>query len=435
MVGAKVEIYRGGRWELLGTTPDSGSIQVVIASLEGFNHTIRLTKSTGQVLTKTLGLNLFGDGTPNPGTAGSPYTIHFSTTEYHDPTSGTLSGILVTLKDEALIEGGNATEIFTLLAKDATGGNTYNDAQANQINSIYNSSFDDPLTSNETNGKVISSYERNGILYHVYDYESKNQAQTAIKNLVEQKFNNNTDAEFEVTENIPGLYYHALSRKTKSIAEVRGFISQKVVEKGITKPVYRVVLAIQKAYTTPVLGGVEVWLELDGRTIRMADDWNGTNQNTVHYKKNDGNGSEQGDWYWANNGRNYLGAAQNNNSQTDLKQSGVNNLRSDGAFDIPNLALDRNYTLKIRATDYTNFDVGSHTLNKNANFYSFGEILLTPKKVPEWMTKELTSSALLQGLRLRLGADYSDASSVNKEDQSLEDAGYTQDGIPLTQYS
>ena len=143
----------------------------------------------------------------------------------------------------------------------------------------------------------------------------------------------------------------------------------------------------------------------------MADDYNGGNQNTRKFVKNDGNFMEpQGDIYWANNARNYLVSVQNNNSQTDLNDNG-NALNSDGSFTIPNLLLKQSeddakeYTLKIRATDYTNFDVGSHTLTASSNYYSFGEIFLTPKAVPEWIQKSNASSGGLpiEGLRLRLG--------------------------------
>ena len=435
MVGATVYILIDGVATELGTTGADGALQVVVPSLKGFNHAIQLKKANGQMLQSNLALELNGDGTPNSKTASNPYNVYFKTTGYHDPTVGTLSGILVTLKNDWIMDG-KASEVFTLLGKDATENPTYDDAATNQINSYFNSTFDDPLAE-AAGGKLHASFDRNYVEYRVYDYPSKNNVTSAIKNFVDEKLANKSG--FEITEKIPSLYYHAISYDIKSIVEVRGFTTQKyVAENGGTETAYRVVLAIAKASTTPVLSGVEVWLELDGRTIRMSDDYNGGNQNTRSFKKADGTGMAQGDLYWQNNARNFLGSVQINGSQTELNDS-ANALNSDGTFSIPNLLLNREYNLKIRATDYTNFDVGRHTLTTQSNFYNYGEIFLEPKEIPEWIANSnATAGGLpIEGLRLRLGADLSDASSRDVVDQAQDpsDAGYTQDGIPLTQYS
>ncbi|MBR2480287.1 MAG: hypothetical protein IKB56_03160, partial [Clostridia bacterium] len=429
-----------GAWVNLtatGLTDASGQIQGVIPSLKGFNHAVRVKYPSGVVSQQTLALELKADGTPNPKTASDPYKLTFKRTGYHDPTVGSISGILVTLKDEALMDG-VATEVFSLYAKDATENPTYDDAATNQINSIFNVNFDDPLEKRyDGKDNLFASYDRDGVEYRVYEYQSKEEVTKAISNFIDQKVANKHG--FEVTEKIPTLYYHAISysNDVKCLVEVRGFTNQKVVASdGSTVTAYRVVLAMTKAVTTPVLAGVEVWLELGGRTIRIADDFNGGNQNTRHY--NGGDGTTQQDLYWKNNARNFLTTVQNNGSQTDLNEK-ANILNSNGSFNIPNLVLNKEYTLKIRATDYTNFDVGSHTLTTSANSHSFGEILLSPKAVPEWIAnKNATSGGLpIEGLRLRLGADIADASSRGESAQIEDpsDAGYTQDGIPLTQYS
>ena len=335
---------------------------------------------------------------------------------------------------------GTATEIFNEYAAYPAGGTVAFPSGAAQLNAIYDADFDAAL---DADGRII--YSGRGIenSYIVtYDYEGKAAAYDAIESFraaLEAGFD---DIEFTVTEKLSGKYLEAVSYDASSTVEARLFTEQEI---GGTE-VYRIVLAIADAVETPVSSDVEIWLEvdLDGNgetehTVRINDAANGFgNQIVLTQPAEDDTlgvpAYNQKTLYYQNNARDYL--TYDSNTEDEVRENSLSN----GTFKLTNLPFYANgqgvYKVKIRSKVYENIDSEmTVTVNSDDAEKDIGNIVLVPRTAPEWITNRSESSAasLLQGLRIRLGADVFDASSMG-ENAEFDDAGYTQDGIPMTNY-
>ena len=424
IAGADVYLHDGAtdQWKHIGQTGDEGTLNATIKfTLYGFSHQMQLRDSTGKTIAKAnLGTKLNADGSD----IVKSYTVTFEIKLVNPSISATL----VTVRDEQLLSG-LATEVFSKYAYNTASGVQYDEAAMTKISSKFDASFDDEFV-NGGGTLVAAATDSEGISYHVYEFASATYMKAALSSFVtalgEYTYTSGSETKtsFAITEEIRSLYYHAISYSDKAIVDVRAFTAQRGASGSV---VNRLVLAVKAAEKMPVYTGVEVWLEVDGRTVRQSDNYDGVTKNTIT------GASEDITWYMQNNARNYLTTIFAN-SQTDFVEG--NRLNSDGSFTIDWLATDVEYLLKLRSADYENMDIGRATIvTDGATNVNLGEVYLVPKEVPEWIEKrgENTAASLLQGIRIRLGADISDASSMGDQ-QADDDAGYTEDGIPQTKY-
>ena len=342
----------------------------------------------------------------------------------------------MTVNDKYLIDG-TATEIFAAYADEASENPSFNEGAAT-ISSVFDQSFDDTL---ETYGTPFYSEVTDAnVFITTYDFATE----TALENAIEQfsseliaEKNGGTEEIFNVEEVIYGKYYHAVSYSERIIVDIRAFSYQSV--RGVN--VYRAVLAVSEAAITPVQGDVEIWLEIklpngSPRTIRInsLDDYDADFGSQYVFEATDDAltkaANKQKQLYYQNNARNYL--AYDTNPDDNV----VENSLVDGQLALSMLPLGYTYTVKVRSTVYENVDfTTTATLTETSSFADIGTLYLTARQEPDWIASRAENSAnsLLQGIRIRLGADIYDASS--SDDQDYDDAGYTQDGIPLTNYS
>ena len=359
-------------------------------------------------------------------------------------TSGTITFDLKTLSSVTVLEG-TATAVFDEYADAPQNASASFPEGAVSVHPIYNSEFDKELE--ENGGKIVFSGTGAENSYIVtYDYSDKASAYSAYSAFKEKlegsiEFDNETYT-YSVTEKIDRKYFAAVGYDTDASVEARLFTEQEVVG----KPVYRIVLAIAKAVEIPVNGDVEVWLEVDldgdGRTehtVRVNESATNAVFGDMVPLTNPGESDKlalatykQKVLYYQNNARNYLLYDGTDNEIQDNTLSG-------GTVTLTNLPFYNNgqgvYKVKIRSTVYENVDFEKEvTLNAYNGKAELGEMIIKPRVAPDWITERQNSPAasMLQGIRIRLGADVFDASGDTDPDYT--DAGYTPDGIPMTNY-
>ena len=437
--GATVEINAGG-WKTLGTTGADGVLKTVVnINLSATSYQIRATYGGATLGTGTLNLNNYWNWTSGPINIGRITITKYGPDEPVGPVTpetGNIAAELLTVNDKYLIDG-TATEIFAAYADEASENPSFNEG-ASTISSVFDQSFDDTL---ETYGTPFYSEVTDAnVFITTYDFATE----TALENAIEQfsseliaEKNGGTEEIFNVEEVIYGKYYHAVSYSERIIVDIRAFSYQSV--RGVN--VYRAVLAVSEAAITPVQGDVEIWLEIklpngSPRTIRInsLDDYDADFGSQYVFEATDDAltkaANKQKQLYYQNNARNYL--AYDTNPDDNV----VENSLVDGHLALSMLPLGYTYTVKVRSTVYENVDfLTTATLTETSNFADIGTLYLTARQEPDWIASRAENSAnsLLQGIRIRLGADIYDASSSSPQD--YDDAGYTQDGIPLTNYS
>lgn len=179
------------------------------------------------------------------------------------------------------------------------------------------------------------------------------------------------------------------------------------------------VVAYRDRKLIPVTGDVELWLEsAGGRTIRLSDAWDGSVNDSIE-------GASALD---KQTPRNYLVVDQNGESKE---------MEATGRFQIKGLQYGKTYTVKIRSKVYNNFTVGDYVMQQsdNGGICNLNTILLT-KREAHWSDAPSKAGSMLQGIRIRLGADVLDSNGVMDADyeQPNTDPGYTPDGLPNTAY-
>ena len=364
------------------TTGSDGSYRFVLHNVR--EGSFRISTSNGLSKTATASSN------------NQVITLNFQ--EAGPVTTGTLTGRLIVIADEYLLNG---TEMSYADMLKQAGGETYNGGWQDFVATI-DSRLTTVLANNNLRPDAYGYGTANNAYYVKFGTDDTATYNTLISQLGGYGYEFERVGSFEL--------YHAIrtASGTGAIIEVR-YLSQNK----------ETVLVIKQAEAKPIGSDVELWLESGGRTIRQSDSFDGTTLDTE--KNADGVMTR----VMMNTPRDYFVKRTSNDT---------NGLLGTGYFTVGGLAFNKSYTLKFRSKVYENFDSVTVTMSASDHTKDVGVITLVQRTKPQWITNliEVENPSVIQGVRLRLGADVLDANSSDKLDPSVP--GYTEDGIPRTLY-
>jgi hypothetical protein len=428
--------------KLIGTTDGNGYYYwEATEDVFGYAHIIEVRHASKATYTTYLYLN----------STISNYTWNYTYPYVPIPpiTSGTITITLQAMEDQPLFTG-NSTETFGTFATD--NGAAYPEATLTDIHTRLSNNYLGAAIRNG-NGTLVGAQVVSGIHTMTYTYPSTLAMHAAIENFIDPDNTNSflmqevagTSPAFVITENIEYIFYHAVSYSRQVIIEARAIPSKNMIIVGVMKGIIKAVDD----------NDVEVWLEYNGRTIRHTDSFNG-NVDQLYYNVTDitdyaknltgpeADGEEDnGYWdsifypYHQNQPRDYTAQGRAMDASGNLYDTKVYNIDKtaadimvDGVLKLEKMPLNRAYTVKIRSKLYQNVDKDTFTLTVADNTAEGTYTLY--RRAPHWSEEPAVASSMIQGIRIRLGADYLDASSDDPGLQDVTNPGYTEDGIPLT---
>ena len=408
-------------WNKIATTDASGNYTAVVNNVYANYHGLQARRGGYTVATASVTMN------PN----SKNYTVNLVEKVPSVPTSGSISGRLVTYNFRKMLEG-KATEVYANYA--SNGGEEFPTNALTAINNALNPTFFNTLVSR--GGTFTGVTVKEGVIALTYEFEDdmpdSKYENGNIDKAVNSWFMHLNSSGFRMESLLSNTSYHGESETHKANIDFRAIRSQNTI-----------IVAISAADFIAVTSGVELWIEIQNsngtvRTIRNTDSYDGKQVSQVKYSGTavyveGGEKAEDPIYtnYYENTPRDYLSVGRKDNKQTDFEAKQV--LNSDGRFTLDAMAFNTNYVLKVRSATYNNRDLTDNVvLLTSSNLRTdLGEIVLT-KRAPHWSETKVAGS-MLQGLRLRLGADKLDENSEGIAD--VLNPGYTADGIPMTMYS
>lgn len=404
--------------------------------ITGYSHAIRIVTVSGKTHTGYINLNVGQISYYFPHNFAKPTTPPI-------PDRGSITITLDAMEDQPLFTEETATEIKDRYV--SNNGEPYPEAALEALHPSLGNGYSElgDYARNGGAGQLVGVKEISGLTALTYQYADYTNMNAALRQ-IKAFFELGGDTIYDVTEIKQLNHYHAVSYSRQVIIEVKTFAS-----------LNQMLIGIKRGENVPVQDtDVEIWLERDGRTIRESDYYDGHQdyRDILKYFVNGVdsygqviNDGEEGYWapliahYYNNTPRDYTARAMAKNGNTFHRDKiykvdkVAEDIMANGVLTINNLALDKAYIVKVRSPKYMPYNFDPVTMTTSTPNVSIDTKTLAHR--PEhWSSKPAITADMIQGLRIRLGADMLDAASegMSTPPQSVTNPGYTQDGIPLT---